>query len=228
MKNKFVRTENVKAFIGLIENMKNKPTGIPKMGLIYGEPGLGKSQSALWLACRYNAVYIRCVNKMTTRWLLDEIAKELDEIPHYMTSDIFNQCVLILRKKPKIVIIDEVDYLLNDSRTIETLRDIHDKTDCPMIFVGMGLAHKKLERHKHLFDRFSEIVKFETFKIADVEEIVSELSEIDFTIDAIELLHKKHNRFRQIVQTINKFEVIARENELTEISKETAEAVLCF
>ena len=48
-------------------------------------------------------------------------------------------------------------------KTIEILRDIHDETNCPIIFVGMGLAHKKLEKYKHLYDRFSEIVKFETF-----------------------------------------------------------------
>lgn len=226
MKTKFVRTQNVKKFIGLIENLKAKPQNIPKMGLVYGEPGLGKSQTALWLACQYDSVYIRCVNKMTARWLLEEMAKELDEISRYMTSDIFNQCVSALCKKSKIIIIDEIDYLLGDNRTVETLRDIYDKTDCPIIFVGMGLVHKKLERHKHLYDRISEIVKFETFKLVDVREIVSELSEIEFTPDAIEHLHKKQNRFRQIVQTINQLETIAKDNELTEITAETLEVVL--
>ena len=43
----FVKTRNVKNFIGLVENLLNKPNNIPKMGLVYGEPGLGKSQTAL-------------------------------------------------------------------------------------------------------------------------------------------------------------------------------------
>lgn len=46
----FVKTQNVKNFIGLVENLQNKPKNIPKMGLVYGEPGLGKSQTALWLS----------------------------------------------------------------------------------------------------------------------------------------------------------------------------------
>lgn len=33
----FVKTTNVKNFIGLIENLLNKPKNIPKMGLIYGK-----------------------------------------------------------------------------------------------------------------------------------------------------------------------------------------------
>ena len=46
----FVKTTNVKNFIGLVENLINTPENIPRMGLVYGEPELGKSQTALWLA----------------------------------------------------------------------------------------------------------------------------------------------------------------------------------
>jgi len=226
MKRIFVRTNNVKNFIGLIENLINKPSNIPKMGLVYGEPGLGKSQTALWLSAKYDGIYLRCTNLMTGRWLLEELVKELDEIPRYLTSDNFNLCVQKLSKNPQIIVIDEIDYLMNDTKTIETLRDIHDKTNCPIIFVGMGLAHKKLGRYKHLYDRFSEIVKFETFNISDVRQILEELSEIPFTANAIEILHKKHNRFRQIVQAINQFEIVAKENNLTEITEDIARSVL--
>ena len=48
---------------------------IPKMGLVYGEPGLGKSQTALWLACKYDGIYLRASNLMTGRWLLEELVK---------------------------------------------------------------------------------------------------------------------------------------------------------
>jgi DNA transposition AAA+ family ATPase len=221
----FVKTRNVKNFIWLVENLTNKPSNIPKMGLVYGEPGLGKSQTALWLAAKYDGIYLRCTNLMTSRWLLQELVKELDEIPRYLTSDNFDLCVQKLSQNSQIIVIDEIDYLMNDTKTIETLRDIHDKINCPIIFVGMGLAHKKLERYKHLYDRFSEIVKYETFNVSDVKQIVEELSEISFIADAVEILHKKHNRFRQIVQAINQFELIAKENNLTEITKETAELI---
>ena len=216
----FVKTTNVKNFIGLVENLLNKPKNIPKMGLIYGEPGLGKSQTALWLACKYDAIYLRATNLMTGRWLLEEIAKEMDEIPRYLTSDNFNLIVQKLKQKPQLIIIDEIDYLMNNLKTIEILRDIHDKTDCPIILVGMGLAHKKLERYKHLFDRFSEIVKFETFGVSDLKQIFDQLSEVSFTSDAIEFIHKKYNRFRQIVQLINQLEMVAKDNNIQEITIE--------
>jgi DNA transposition AAA+ family ATPase len=226
MRKIFVKTTNVKNFIGLVENLLNKPKNIPKMGLIYGEPGLGKSQTALWLACKYDAIYLRATNLMTGRWLLEEIAKEMDEIPRYLTSDNFNLIVQKLKQKPQLIIVDEIDYLMNNLKTIEILRDIHDKTDCPIIFVGMGLAHKKLERYKHLFDRFSEIVKFETFGVNDIFQIINQLAEIKFTADSIEYIHKKYNRFRQIVQLINQLEIVAKENNLQEINLDMVKEIL--
>ncbi len=222
----FLKTQNVKNFIGLVENLQNKPKNIPKMGLVYGEPGLGKSQTALWLACKYDAIYLRATNLMTGRWLLEELVKELDEIPRYLTSDNFNLVVKKLKQEPKIIFIDEIDYLMNNYKSIETLRDIHDETDCPIIFIGMGLAHRKLERYKHLYDRFSEILKFETFGVNDLSQIFSQLSEVPFSPDSIEYIHNKYNRFRQIVQLINQLEIFAKENNLTEITREIAEQIL--
>jgi hypothetical protein len=45
-------------------------------------------------------------------------------------------------------------------------------------------------------------------------------------VEAIELIHKKYNRFRQIVQLINQLETIVKENSLTEITEDTVRAIL--
>jgi len=222
----FVKTQNVKNFIGLVENLINKPKNIPKMGLVYGEPGLGKSQTALWLACKYDGIYLRASNLMTGRWLLEEMVKELDEIPRFLTSDNFNIVVKKLKQNPQVIFIDEIDYLMNNYKTIETLRDIHDETECPIIFIGMDLAHRKLERYKHLYDRFSEILKFDTFEVADLSQIINQLSEIPFTPDTVEYTHSKYNRFRQIVQLINQMEIFAKDNNLIEINMEVISQIL--
>lgn len=222
----FVKTQNVKNFIGLVENLINKPKNIPKMGLVYGEPGLGKSQTALWLACKYDGIYLRASNLMTGRWLLEEMVKELDEIPRFLSSDNFNLVVKKLKQSPQIIFIDEIDYLMNNYKSIETLRDIHDETGCPIIFIGMSLVHRKLERYTHLYDRFSEVLKFDTFGVNDLSQIIIQLSEIPFTPDAIEYIHSKYNRFRQIVQLINQMETFAKDNNFPEITKEIMEQII--
>lgn len=65
MRKVFVKTQNVKNFITLINSLQNKPDGVSKMALVYGEPGLGKSKTALWLAAQNDAIYIRSANLMS-------------------------------------------------------------------------------------------------------------------------------------------------------------------
>src|SRR5574344_2757207 len=136
----FVRTKNVKGFMELIYSLQNKPDNISRIGLIYGEAGLGKTKTALYLSIKFDAIYIRATNSMTQKWLLEEIAKELDEIPRFYTADIFRQCVNAVKSKPQMILVDEIDYLLADFKTIETLRDLHDKTGVPVVLIGMNLA----------------------------------------------------------------------------------------
>ena len=226
MKPVFVKTKNVKGFINLIHNLKNKPENITKIGLVYGNAGLGKTKTALYLSIQHDAIYVRATNSMSPKWLLEEIAKELDEIPRFYTADIFRQCVNTLRSNPQMIIVDEIDYLLADFGTIETLRDLHDETGVPIILVGMQLAKHKFKKHTHLFDRISEIYKFSEFEYADIRQITEEISEIEITKDAVCLIYNKAKSFRQIVNTIDAFEKVAQANGLTQIDENIAQEVL--
>lgn len=226
MKSIFCKTKNVKGFINLIYNLKNKPDNISKIGLIYGEAGLGKTKTAQYLAIKYDAVYVRAVNTMTPKWLMEEIAKELDEIPRFFTADIFRQCVNNLRQNSQIIIVDEIDYLLKDFKTIEILRDLHDETDIPIILVGMDLAKHKLKKYTHLYDRISEIYHFTEFDFKDIRQITEELSDVEITDGAIRVILSKATRFRQIVQIIDEFEQAAQANGLTKIDESIAKEIL--
>lgn len=226
MKPKFVLTKNVKGFIDLIHNLKNKPENITKIGLVYGNAGLGKTKTALYLSLQYDAIYVRATNSMSPKWLLEEIAKELDEIPRFYTADIFRQCVNALKSNPQMIIVDEIDYLLKDFRTIETLRDLHDKTGVPIILVGMQLAKHKLKKHTHLLDRISEIYKFSEFEYSDIKQITEEISKVEITKEAIHLIYDKAKSFRQIVNIIDTFEKVAQANGLTLIDENIAQEIL--
>lgn len=226
MNKTFIKTKNVKGFINLIYNLKNKPDNMSKIGLVYGEPGLGKSQAALYLAIQNDAIYLRGANLMKPRWLLEEIAKELNEIPRHFISDIFRQCVNSLKFRSKIIIVDEVDYLLQDFNSIETLRDLHDETGTIIILVGMSLSKNKLLRYKHLYDRVSEFHNFEEFAFSDIREIVKELSEVEITDEAVKLMHKKAARFRQIVNCVDKIEKMANANDIKQVDESIIKEVL--
>ena len=217
MKSNFVMTKNVKNFVTLTNNLLNRGKGVPGMALIYGEPGLGKSKTAVWWAANNNAVHVQATQNMTPRWLLEEIVKELGEYPLSRSADLFNQVIKSLIRESQILIIDEIDYLAKNKDFIEILRDIYDRTNTPIIMIGMGLANKKLERYKHLYDRLFAILRFEQFKSEEITQMINEISEIKFTPEAIDYIHKMGFGFRQIVNLIDKSETIAQANDLSEI-----------
>ena len=213
----FVKTRNVKNFIGLMNNLIDKSNEVPKMGLIYGDPGLGKTQTAVWWATNNDAVYVRAQNKMTCRWLLEKIVYELGESPSRKMADLIEQCITHLRLKPQVIIIDEVDYLINRHRIVETLRDLHDLTGVPIVLIGMQEAKTKLGKYRHLYDRISEIIEFKPFSKDDLDVIVEELSEIKITDEAKEIFFEKTNRFRQVIKGISLLENLAKTNGLHKI-----------
>lgn len=226
MNKKFIITKNVKKFIELTDTLKNATPNLPKMALVYGDFGLGKSQTILWWVTNNDAIYVRCNHKMSGRWLLSEIVEELDETPYYQSAQLFKQIEEKLKFKPKIIVIDEIDFLLNNSSAIEVVRDLHDKIGIPIILVGMNLAEQKLKRHKHIYDRLLGVLKFETFDKNDVIKIVKELSEIDFTDEALEIITSKFNQFRQLVKFINKAENIAKMNNLELIDENILQGII--
>ena len=225
MKRTFIKTKNVKRFIALMDELQTLPYNIPKIALVYGDYGLGKSQTIQWWVDKNNSVYVRAVKSMTSRWLISEIAEELGEEPFWHTQETFSIVESHLKRNPKTIVIDEMDYLTQND-TIELIRDLHDKTNCPIVLVGMAMADKKLARYPHLCDRIYKSLKFETFNSEDIKEILSELTELNFASDAIEYLATRTNQFRQLVKITNKLEKLSATNDLQELDEYTLKGIL--
>ena len=225
MKKTFIKTKNVKQFITLMDELQKLPPNIPKIALVYGDHGLGKSQTIQWWADKNDSVYVRATQGMTSRWLLTEIAEELGEDPYWHTQETFTLIENHLRQNPKTIIVDEIDYLM-EKHTVETLRDLHDKTGCPIVLVGMGAADKKLARYPHLKDRVYKELRFEQFNQDDITDILNQLTDLSFTEDAIIYLATRTNQFRQLVKLINKIEKLSKTNQIKELDEYTLKGLL--
>lgn len=226
MRNSLIKTRNVKRFISLMDNLQKAPSNVSKMALVYGAFGLGKSQTIMWWVTNNDAIYVRCNHNISPRWLLSEIVKELDEVPCYTSQRLFEQIEEKLKYNPKILVVDEIDYLFSNKHTIETLRDIHDKLGIPILLVGMELADKKLQKYGHINDRIFAKLKFEKLSKEDFKEIIETLSEVKFSDNAIKYITNRNLQFRQIVKVITKSEQLANTNKLSEISEEIIKGVI--
>ena len=209
-----------------MDNLQKTPSNVSKMALVYGAFGLGKSQTIMWWVTNNDAIYVRCNHNISPRWLLSEIVKELDEVPCYTSQRLFEQIEEKLKYNPKILVVDEIDYLFSNKHTIETLRDIHDKLGIPVLLVGMELADKKLQKYGHINDRIFAKLKFEKLSKEDYREIIETLSEVKFSDNAIKYITNRNLQFRQIVKVITKSEQLANTNKLSEISEEIIKGVI--
>ena len=225
MKKSFIKTKNVKQLVSLMDELNKLPNNIPKLALVYGEHGLGKSQAIQWWADKNDCVYVRANQGMTSRWLLTDIAEELGAEAFWHAQDTFAIIEETLKYKPKTIIIDEVDYLI-DKHIIETLRDLHDRTSCPVVLVGMAHIKQKLSRFPHLCDRIYKSVKFEHFDVKDIAEILSQLTDLNITEDGINYLATRTNQFRQLVKLVNKIEKLSKTNQIDEFDEYTLKGIL--
>ena len=226
MKRAFIKTQNVKKFITSMEELKKLPPNISKLALVYGEHGLGKTHSVIWWATRNDAIYVRANNEMTQNGLLKAIAEELGERSFFMMQDNYNLILKHLKSESKIIIVDEVDYLIGNKHVIEILRDIQDNTGTPIVLVGMGFVDKKISRFKHFDDRIYKKLKFEHFDENDIKEILESMTELNFTDDAITYLATRTNQFRQLVKVVNKIEKVAETNQIKELDEQLLKGII--
>ena len=218
MKEKFVHTKNVRRFTAAVERINHKLRGVERMALIFGAPGYGKTETALQYAANNGAVMIRTKKLMSGRWLLEEIVEELGASPMYKTKDLFGQAISLLSDRMRTIILDEVDYLAGDSRVIETLLDLHDIAHCPMVFIGMAEADKKLNRYPHLYDRFVEVIKFEKLDREDTQHMVGELADVKIEPDAVDRIAvESEGKIRKIITMIHRAEATARAHQLKSV-----------
>ena len=220
MKDKFCETKNVKRFrsaVGRIHHDKLK--GVERMALVFGAPGLGKSECALQFAATNGSLYIRMKKLMTARWFLREVIDCLGSSPRWRTEELFNQVTELLKQQKRMLILDEVDYFTSDSKITETLRDLADITGTPFLFIGMSQADKRLMRYPHLYDRFVEVVKFQPLDREDVELMTKGLSDLAFDGDAIDkIVTESEGKIRRILALIHRAEYIAGKNRLKSVS----------
>jgi len=220
MKNTFAMTMNVELFVAVANSLEKRDRGVDGMGLVFGEPGLGKSRTAIWYADKVDAVYYRAKEHTTLRSLLEGIVIELGQAPMYRTSDLYGQAKECLRDLPRTLIVDEIDYLAGQGKGLQTLRDLADETGAPVIMIGMLDSERKLKRFSHLYDRLlAHIMRFKPLSEEDVAKFAGQVCEVGMDDSAISEIYRiSGGKLRKIIAEIYKVERIARANDLGSIN----------
>jgi hypothetical protein len=149
------------------------------MGLIFGKSGLGKTTATAWFVNQCNGVYVRALSTWTPSTMLQEILRELDVAPTKLrAAPMVRQIVEILRLTGRPLFLDEFDYIVEDKKMTETLRDIHDLSSVPIVLVGMDQVKKKVQLREQFVNRIAQWVEFKTADFEDCGILCNQLCEV--------------------------------------------------
>jgi DNA transposition AAA+ family ATPase len=219
MRERFVITKNVKKFNAALHRIDNKTRGKERIAIVSGEVGLGKTEAAVAYGASNGAIVIRMWQMMTGHWLLTKIVSRLGEEPFWRTEKLAEQIEKNLKERPRTIIFDDIDRFFQDASSkkmdvVETLRDIHDVCHIPIVFIGEDKIEEKIRKFSRLNDRVVERVKFERFNEADVSQIITEVGEYKFSVDAIQKITTDGSgRIRPIMNLIDVAEKAAKINQ---------------
>lgn len=167
--------------------------GAPHMAVLFGPPGLGKTQAAMYLAHPQgkNAVFVAIRMFDTTKTLAQLLCLELGIVTksQWPVATLYEHIVKRLQQLGRPLVIDEVDYIAEKS-TIDFIRTIHDNTTVPIVLIGeQDLKRKLLSHHERFHDRVLVWKEAQPCDAHDVKKLAAHhAADLTFTPDVIDAL----------------------------------------
>jgi DNA transposition AAA+ family ATPase len=198
--NKIIFTSNLQQVISVADRLVRVEAGVPGMGLIHGQRGLGKTTAALWYTAQRanNAVYIRAKGDWSYTWMMEEVLLELGITPRRGDKPKFDDVISALVDKPRLIILDESNQVA--PKLLETLRSINDITHNPILFIGHEGILDKLRRQGPFFDRLLYIGEVKGLSLDDLALFAKECLEVGVDREVLSRVNKAADgNFRRAV-----------------------------
>lgn len=190
MKSRIVPIKNVARLTQAADALINRGHGLPGMGMVSGPTGWGKTVATTWLINRVHGVYVRAFATWSPAGMLGALCRELTIAPRGSCSAMINDIIERLAREPRPIFLDEADHIVENKRSTESLRDLHDMTSVPVILIGEENLEQKLGHRKQLTGRVLEHVRFEAIDIADARLLADQLCEVKVRDDLLARVHR--------------------------------------
>jgi DNA transposition AAA+ family ATPase len=211
MKRVFATTSNSIAFDEAIAALKKRGAREASWLLLCGEAGHGKSALVANYVLEEGGIYIRAKAHWTPAVTLSELVVETGQTPDRRNAANFDTVVRSLATNPRPIVVDEVDHILGKRDTLETIRDISDLTEVPIIVVGMEEAERRLKRFPQIYSRINQIVRTKPQKRDFVSGILADLCEVPFEDSVVDVvLAQTGGYLREILDAVTTVEAIGR------------------
>ncbi|WP_166838673.1 AAA family ATPase [Rheinheimera pleomorphica] len=221
MKIAVAKTKNVLAAFDAYQHLHEASLNqTPCIGMFTGLAGLGKSTAGGYLFTQADGILVRCLKSDTLGTFLERLAQELGLEQRQRKADMLKFIVHELAYTGKPLFIDECDYIADNHDVLETIRDIYDMANLPIILIGYNQLPKKVKRLEQLYSRISQHIEFQPADMDDITTMANELvTDTKIATDLLaELLQESKGNFRRIHTGLNTIEAFARTNGLESIN----------
>ena len=194
MRHKMAVVKNILNLRSAYEALAQRGPGVEGMGLVYGSAGYGKTTALTYLRAQTNAVHVRACATWTPRSMLATIMRELGREPLYRSSDMVPEIVKLLGDTNRGLYVDELDYLLGSEHltvNLDTLRDIHDLSQMPVLLIGHGGVEKKIVGRLQLARRITQWVEFLPADFGDARTLAEAVCEVHLDDELLGDLHSQ-------------------------------------
>ena len=212
----FVKTENVSRFTNAMTALTRRGAQESCLIVLDGLPGLGKTTTLQHWVAQNSCVYLRAKKEWTSSWFMRELLEKMRVNPPHSIQQKYDMALRELGSRNLLadntgkafaLVIDEADHISSNGRIIETVRDLSDMLELPIILVGMGKIRDNLTKFPQVSSRVSQYVRFDPASLVDVTKFTTEICEVPIASDLIELVHRVTGGFnREIKEAIANIE----------------------
>ncbi len=137
--------KNVLNCYNLVNRLIDRPSGVPGLGVMHGESGIGKSYATIYAQNKTRAIRVEVGESWTKAVFLKAVLREGGvPDPKGTVASLAEQAIMLLGDDPRRpLIIDEADKLV-DKKMIELVRELHEHSQVPILLVGEEQLPKKL------------------------------------------------------------------------------------
>jgi len=222
MRHKFLITDNVSRLVnGLGELEERVRAGSERgLGIMEGRTGTGKTWAGEWYIVNHpQAVYVRAFETWSPAWMLRDLSVAAGLPPRFSTEANLRQLKTELSERPRLIIVDEGDYVIQRKALLETLRDLYDLAkQTPVVLVSEGGGRELVARRSpRTWRRVGQVVEFAGLTPMDVQLMGMELLELpnrEIPRSEAEALlrHAAGNSFGEVMVELEKVETFAKAN----------------
>ena len=188
---------------GVVDTLIDATSGEPRLGLIHGPAGRGKTKAVDAMCVRTGACFVSAARVWTPASMLKTIVRELGRSPAWSATDNLQLAAEALQDRLDseslgrgLLVIDEADYLAkgtkipNTPQLLDTVRDLHDLSGAPILLVGMDDLARTLSMFPQFWDRVLISEEFQPVKDAEIIELGQELAGLKIAPEVAESIRR--------------------------------------